>query len=514
MTRRFCIFFCFIFIVSLPCFAAASSETEGELVRIVGGTTICNDADLARPVGVLPFDAVVYANEASVSSAGEVIEIIYCRDFIVRYGFVPLTLAEPLTPEEKAEYAEDSADGILILPGISLMNIELSVLPSAAGSSVDADGLLPEPEHTEETALPFGDSDPTPNTVPAPAPAEVLPSDAASSRMAGSMAMLPRGTPLYADAELSDVLGWLAQDAYVYVNADLTSSAGSVMEVVYCRDYIIRYAYVSPSAAYLPEDAGDGNALPEDGITYKPGAILSNTILTDTPTASGVPSGTPASSSVSSVEPPVEAAAPAPETPAGVSGGIDTENDADETPASPSLPSEEQSAPEGPIHPSPSVSGPENAVTGSPSEETAAVSQYDGVRLKAVPTGKYYLLNPSDPVPAGSVIRSVTLFPMSTGYAEGMILLLSVSDGKCQVLFSKDFTATVPYASPWETVIPLDAVCETDVVLAVRFGTACIARFGMTASENGSLVYLNALTDDPVMLTTAGYSVNYQISFE
>ena len=92
-SRIFCFILCCIFLLSLPCLASGSAETDGELVRISGGTTLYADADLTKAIGIFSSDVCVYAGEARASSAGEVIEIIYLRDFIVRYAYIPLLSA-------------------------------------------------------------------------------------------------------------------------------------------------------------------------------------------------------------------------------------------------------------------------------------------------------------------------------------------------------------------------------------------------------------------------------------
>ncbi|MBR6707040.1 MAG: hypothetical protein IKI84_10220 [Clostridia bacterium] len=146
--------------------------------------------------------------------------------------------------------------------------------------------------------------------------------------------------------------------------------------------------------------------------------------------------------------------------------------------------------------------------------ELSVISQYAGDRLKAVPTGRYYLLNEAYPVPAGRMIRSITLYPMSTGHAQGTISILYESDGKYQVAFSKDFSLIVPYSSPWETVIPLDLLCENDAFVTVCFNSSCTARYGMAVDENSFLSYFSDNADDPLMLTVEGFAVNYTICYE
>ena len=520
-SRFFCFILCFIFIFSLPCFTAAGTAADGDLVRVSSGTTLYNDADLTKAIGVLPAEAYVYAREALTSSAGEVIEIVYLKDFIIRYAYIPLMSATPLTLSEKAAYASDSADGILIRPGISLINIELAPLPSAAGSSTLTDPS-PVPDHAEATAPPPVVPIPTPEPVPTLVPESVLePFNEAFAddfiQTAGSMAKLPFGTPLYSNPELSDIMGWLNEDAYVYVNAILTVSGQSVIEIVFCRDYIIRHAYVSPSAAVPQEDAGNENALLEDGITFKPGVILSNASLADKPPVSFEPSETSAFEPFSVSDAPSETAVPPVATPEVSDDGSQTvipENAPDNTPLPPILPTAEPSAPSEGAQPAADDGDPEKAVPEPLSADTSVLSQYADVRLKAMPTGRHYLINADDPIPAGRTIRSVTLYPMSTGYAEGTISVLYLSDGKYQVVFSKDFSLTVPYSSPWETVIPMDVFCENDAFVTVCFNSSCAARYGMAADESRSLQYFSDIDDDPLLLTVEGYAINFSIRYE
>ena len=514
-SRIFCFILCCIFLLSLPCLASGSAETDGELVRISGGTTLYADADLTKAIGIFSSDVCVYAGEARASSAGEVIEIIYLRDFIVRYAYIPLLSAAPLTPSEKAAYAADSADGILIRPGITLVNIDLSPLPSAADSAILQDASA-VPEQAEETALPSAGPVLTPAPVPAAAETFRETGADAPSNMAGSIALLPSGTPLYTDSGLSDIMGWLARDAYVYVNTDLTASGGGSIEIVFCRDYIIRYAYVSPSAAVW-QDTADENIMAEDGITFKPGVILSNASVLDAPPVPGAPSEAAVSDSFPASEAPSETAAP----PVTVSDASDIEagntiheNNANETSFLPADPIEEPSLPAEAVQPAADAGAPESAVPAPRPAETTVVSQYAEVRLKAVPMGKHYLLNAADPVPAGSMIRSITLYPMSTGNAEGTVFVLYLTDGKYHAAFSKDFSLSVPYGDPWKTIIPLDTLCENDAYVTVCFSSSCTARFSMAADESSLLRYFSEIGDDPLMLTTEGYAVNYEIRFE
>ncbi len=282
-----------ILVISIPFCSSGADDNREDLVKLADDAAIWRDPALSDPLGILPGGTVVFANAYSSSQAGEVIEIVFCQDYIIRYAYISVMSVWPLSPSERSEYSLRASEGIIFKPGVSLINVELSVPPSPA-EAVQEPSAVPAveaaPAAAFETALPSPVTESTPEPVAESASSAAVPPDAdvpsetaapteAPVNMSGSVVKLIEGTALYNDPEMTDILGYLKEDLHVYVNADIFVSGRNIIEVVFCRDFIIRYAYVPASVSAPADEETDDDEYIREGMLFKPGVILSNAEL-------------------------------------------------------------------------------------------------------------------------------------------------------------------------------------------------------------------------------------------
>ena len=481
---------CAAAVLALSFSTVLGAEVSHNLLKFIGDTTVWSDPGLRETYGVLAADSVVYANEYIYPAGGSaVLEIVFCQDFIIRTGYIPLMAAvKPLTDAEAEEYASRASEGIVYRPGVVLLNVSdagasesgtgFEVLPSdpsgapEAAGSAEAAGTLPaEPVSGGQGTDSF----------------EVMPADGAA--VTGFVKTV-ESAMVFKDPDLRQTAGVLPSGLVVY--ADSPVSENDVVKIVFCVDYIIRTAYIHASAVapLTDPEAADYAQKAYDGIVYRPGVALLNTsFLTgefaDLPEAvAGVPA--PA------------AETPAPDTAAGVpAGSADSFEVSDATAVPTPVPTPEPTATPVP--------------TPEPSPEPFPANPEIGTTVP-LPAGNRYLLNPEDPIPRGTSISTIVMKVFSPGLADGVIDFAVLDDDVYVVVSSIPFSQTVASGAE-KCPIRASYTCTKKTYVLIRFSPSCTCSFTAKASRRGELIYFtqkySVFLHTPV--TIKGYTVDCQI---
>ncbi len=322
MKRILVPFLCLSIFLALLAPSSISYADGEDYVRMAEDTVIYNDPLLLYPAGMLPANSIVYANSYYISSSGSSLEVIYCRDYIIRSAYVPLFSAVPLSPAEAADYSALAKEGIIFKTGVSLLNIDdlpdgsanaaPSVLPAAssipqqavspaaadatpAPSSVPTtEPATPTPEittvptsyPTSQIVMPALEITPVPSLEQTPEPYSGFEHDAASD-LPGSLVRTVSAARIFSDPELKHPLGSLTEGSVVYAASYLSNDDETkVLEIVFCSEYIIRYAYIDASSvrALTSFETEEYTAAAAEYIMFKPGIFLMNV---DLPVSSG-----------------------------------------------------------------------------------------------------------------------------------------------------------------------------------------------------------------------------------
>ena len=328
-------------------FPAVADAASSDLVKIPVDTRVFTDPDLLKVGGVLPAGTIVYVKAFVQSSSGPVLEIAFCHGYIIRTAFVPLMSVSPLTENDMASYAARASEGIVFRPGVVLLNADFLPEASAAAETVAetpaVSGYETAPAALEENgdAAPAGTVSPAPEGIDPGAAdgAAGLPSYAAPGADLGhAIVKTADNTAVYRTRDLQSAYGVLPAGSFVYADAVVSGAAGSVLQIVFCQDYIIRTGYIpAASAQSLNEDESSEYAsYSAEGLVYRPGVVLMNvTLLPEgtVPAAGNIPAAAAAEGSTVPENPVSDESAAdpvrstAPETPAVAPGSEEHPSD-------------------------------------------------------------------------------------------------------------------------------------------------------------------------------------------
>ena len=461
--------------VLVLCFSTALGANDSDnLVRLLNDTTVCLDPGLNEPYGVLSAGSVVYTGKSVFSSEAAALEIIFSHDRIIHTGYIPLMSGiNTLTDAEAEEYAAKASEGILYRPGIILLDVSF-----ATGDPFAVAETLPSGDESGDFSVESEAEPVLVQVIPDEAAysADILPDDASrdyavepegpiagGAEIPGLVKLLDTAA-VCIDPLLQRTLDVLPAGAVVY--ADAVDPASGSVTVIFCVDYIIRTGYVSGTAVgpLTDPEASEYAEKARDGIVYRPGVILLNTVTQN--------STAPEQPDPSEIPPLPVAEAPA---------RADANPTAAPNPPAANVPARESLFPE----------NPENGST------------------YPLPLSKRYLLNPDEPIRGKTKVTSVTLPVYSPGHAEGIIDFgVTNKNGILVVVASFPFSEDV--ASDHLT-IPVSFTHDRNSFVLVRFISTNTCEFSMTADRKSQLVYFNGKYD--VFLTNSQVAEGYTILY-
>ena len=485
------------FFIRAVCFAAAlvlcfstalSAGDSDNLIKLLYDTTVFLDPGLKESCGILSAGSVVYAGESVFSEEAAALEITFSHDHIIHTGYISLMSGiGTLTDAESKEYAEKAPEGILFMPGIILLDVSFT-----ADDSFDVAEALP-PEVSPVEAPEGSESEPAPVVSPEAEPVPELPAEAADPAgilpddASQDFAVQPEGpfaggaeipgfvkildaAAVCVDPALQRPMDELPAGAIVY--ADSSDPASGTVVVIFCVDYIIRTGFVSEAAVgpLTETETAEYEEKARDGIVYRPGIILLNTVSLNS-TAPEQP------------DPSEIAALPTPEA------------------FAPAI-AEPTAAPK----PTANVSAADAGYDTSLFPPDPEKGNYP------LPLDKRYVLNSEEAIRRGTTVNSVVLPVSAPGRAEGIIDFGVVNQQGVLVIvesyaFSEDISGSTD-----RLVVPVNFSYKTgDTYALVRFLATNTCTFSMKADKKAELVYFD--DKNGVFLVSAhivpGYCIDY-----